>query len=127
EGLPARAAELGEWLGSRLRELAAPRPHVGEVRGIGLLWALELVAPGTRAPLDAGAVARVGAGLKRRHVHLHRRDNLVYVAPPLVATKEELSEALELLGEALDEGFPAGSRSAAPSASAARKDTAGAR
>jgi len=107
EGLPARAAEVGEWLGSRLRELGAARAHVGEVRGIGLLWALELVAPGTRAPLDAAAVTRVGAGLKRRHVHLHRRDNLVYVAPPLVATKEELSEALELLGEALDEALPA--------------------
>ena len=111
EGLPARAAALGAWLGPRLAEMAATRPHVGEVRGLGLLWALELVEPGTRTPLGAEAVARVGAGLKRRHVHLHRRDNLVYIAPPLVTTEDELVEALGLLGEALDEAFPTGVKS----------------
>jgi taurine--2-oxoglutarate transaminase len=103
ERLPDRAAELGGWLGGELARLAATRPQVGEVRGLGLLWALELVVPGTREPLGAAAAARVGAGLKRRHVHAHRRDNLVYIAPPLVATRDDLSEALGLLGEALDE------------------------
>ncbi|MES1165604.1 MAG: aminotransferase class III-fold pyridoxal phosphate-dependent enzyme, partial [Verrucomicrobiota bacterium] len=112
EGLVARAAALGDWLGSALRELARARAVVGEVRGVGLLWALELVnpsspsspsTPGTREPLDRAAVARVAAGLKRRHLHLHRRDNLVYIAPPLVAAEGDLTEALALVGEALDE------------------------
>jgi adenosylmethionine-8-amino-7-oxononanoate aminotransferase len=71
-----------------------------------LLWAIELVVPGTRDPLPPDAVARIGAGLKRRHVHLHKRDNMVYVAPPLVATEEDLTEGLVLLGAALDEGRP---------------------
>jgi adenosylmethionine-8-amino-7-oxononanoate aminotransferase len=74
---------------------------------VGLLWALELVRPGTREPLDTGTLGRVAAAIKRRHLHLHRRDNLVYLAPPLVATEEDLDLALTLLGEALDEVFGA--------------------
>jgi taurine--2-oxoglutarate transaminase len=106
--LIARAATLGAWLGPRLTALQTGRPFLGEVRGIGLLWALELVAPGTRDPLDAAAVGRVAAGLRRRHLHLHRRDNLIYVAPPLVATEDDLTEAIGRLGEALDEAAPKG-------------------
>ncbi len=106
EGLVARAAALGLSLGSRLREIARTRPTIGEVRGLGLLWALELVEPGTREPLGPAAIARVAAGLRRRHVHLHRRDNLIYVAPPLVATGDDLGEAADLLGAAIDEAQP---------------------
>jgi taurine--2-oxoglutarate transaminase len=100
-----RAAILGHWLGTRLTELADTRPVIGEVRGIGMLWALELVAPGTREPLAPDAVARIAAGLKRRYVHLHRRDNLVYIAPPLVATEGDLAEGLARVGAALDEAM----------------------
>jgi taurine--2-oxoglutarate transaminase len=103
EGLIARAATLGAWLSPRLFELARTRPFIGDVRGIGLLWALELVVPGTREPLGSDAMARVAAGLRQRHVHLHRRDNMVFVAPPLVATEDDLTLALTALGEALDE------------------------
>jgi taurine---2-oxoglutarate transaminase len=108
EDLVARAAALGAWLGPRLRERAGSGSAsiVGEARGLGLLWALELVQPGTRAPLGAEAVGRVAAGLARRHVHLHRRDNLLYLAPPLVATEADLGEALARLDEALAEARP---------------------
>jgi taurine---2-oxoglutarate transaminase len=103
EGLVERSAALGLWLGPLLTDLARGRPWIGDVRGLGLLWALELVRPGTREPLGGDAIARIGAGVKRRHLHLHRRDNLVYIAPPLVATEHDLTEAVALLGAALDE------------------------
>ncbi|HEY4185590.1 MAG TPA: aminotransferase class III-fold pyridoxal phosphate-dependent enzyme [Polyangia bacterium] len=103
EQLITRAAALGAWLAPRLKELARPRPHVGDVRGLGLLWGLELVAPGTRTPLPAPALARLAAGLKRRHVHLHKRENMVYLAPPLVATEDDLAAGLTSIGAALDE------------------------
>jgi taurine--2-oxoglutarate transaminase len=106
EDLVARAAALGAWLGPRLRERAGAASIVGEARGLGLLWALELVQPGTRAPLGAEAVGRVAVGLARRHVHLHRRDNLLYLAPPLVATEADLGEALARLDQALAEARP---------------------
>jgi taurine--2-oxoglutarate transaminase len=111
EALVPRAAALGAWWGPRLAELARTRPIVGDVRGIGLLWALELVVPGTRTPLDAEAVARVAAGLRRRHVHLHKRENQVYLAPPLVTTEADLTEGLALVGEALDEAGDGGAPS----------------
>lgn len=103
EGLVAQAAARGTWLGQRLAELARARPFVGEVRGLGMLWALELVVPGSREPLRAEALTRLGAALKRRHVHLHRRDNLVYLAPPLVATESDLIDGLARVTAALDE------------------------
>ncbi len=103
DGLVERAAALGHCLATNLTELARTRPVIGEVRGIGMLWALELVAPGSREPLAPDAVTRIAAGLKRHHVHLHRRDNLLYIAPPLVATEGDLAEGLVRMGAALDE------------------------
>lgn len=105
ERLVARAAALGIWLRPRLEMLAAARPAVGEVRGIGLLWALELCRPGTRQALGAPEMARVAAALRRHHLHMHKRDNLIYLAPPLVITEAELEEAVSEIGAALDEAL----------------------
>jgi taurine--2-oxoglutarate transaminase len=103
EGLIERAAKLGVWLGARLGDLRRERAWIGDVRGIGMLWALELTEPGSRQPIDGGYVARVGQAIKRQHLHLHRRDHLLFVAPPLVATEAELVEGVARLASALDE------------------------
>jgi taurine--2-oxoglutarate transaminase len=103
EGLPARAAALGGALGDALGGLARTRPVIGEVRGVGLLWALELVEPGSRQPLSPALLARLAAALRAQHVHLHKRENLVYVAPPLVVTEPDLAEGVARIGAALDE------------------------
>jgi taurine--2-oxoglutarate transaminase len=100
-----RAATLGARLGPRLAELARTRPAIADVRGIGLLWALELCVPGTKEPLPGPALAKVAAALRAHHLHLHKRDNLLYVAPPLVISELELDEATAALGRALDEGL----------------------
>ncbi|HEY2899633.1 MAG TPA: aminotransferase class III-fold pyridoxal phosphate-dependent enzyme [Polyangia bacterium] len=109
EKLIERAAALGDWLGPKLQELAqAPghaRPFIGDVRGIGLLWALEFCRPGTREPLPAAQLAPLAAALRRHHLHLQRRDNMIYLAPPLVISESELTEALSALGTALDEAL----------------------
>ena len=106
EKLIERAAALGEWLRPRMLALARTRRHVVDVRGIGLLWALELGRPGTREPLGGAEMARVAAALRRHHLHMHKRDNMVYLAPPLVITEAELTLALVELGAALDEALP---------------------
>jgi len=112
EHLVERAAALGAWWQPQLQALAAHRPIVGEVRGLGLLWALELVEPASTADADASAprpplapqkTKRLAELLRARHVHLHRRENLFYLAPPLIADQAFLTEATGLLAEALDE------------------------
>ena len=105
EKLVERAAALEPVVRAKLAALAQGRPFIGEVRGLGLLWALELVRPGTREPIDAEAARRLAAALRARHLHLHKRDNLVYIAPPLVSTESDLDEGLARLAAALDETF----------------------
>jgi taurine--2-oxoglutarate transaminase len=105
EKLIERVAMLGPRLGAGLAGLAKERPEIAEARGIGLLWALELCVPGTKDPLPAPALAKVAATLRKHHLHLHKRDNLVYVAPPFVIGERELDEAVAALGAALEEAL----------------------
>jgi taurine--2-oxoglutarate transaminase len=105
EGLVERAAALGARLGPRMADFARARPYVGEVRGLGLLWAFELCRPGTKDPVPPPTMSKLAAVLRRRHLHMHKRDNIVYFAPPLVIGEAELDEALDEVGRAFDETF----------------------
>jgi taurine--2-oxoglutarate transaminase len=100
EGLVERAQRLGQGLGERLRALGDARGMIGPVRGVGLLWALDLTEGG--APASPTRMKRLAAELRARHLHLHKRDNMVFVAPPLVIEERELDEALRALGAALE-------------------------
>jgi len=103
EDLISRAAAMGAVVRARLDDLARARPIVGEVRGVGLLWALELVQPGTHDPIGPATTRRLAAALRARHLHLHKRDNLVFVAPPLVVTEDDIVEGMQRLAAALDD------------------------
>ncbi|HVV50616.1 MAG TPA: aminotransferase class III-fold pyridoxal phosphate-dependent enzyme [Polyangia bacterium] len=110
EKLVERAAARGDFLRGRLADFARPRPHLAEVRGLGLLWAFELCVPGpdgarTKLPLPPPVMAKLSASLRRHHLHMHKRDNLLYFAPPLVIGEAELEAALAELGRALDEAL----------------------
>jgi len=110
EGLVERAATLGERLGEGLAALAAHHPAVGEVRGLGLLWGLELVRDrATREPFvpfaakgeAAAPMGRLKEAAMARGLYLMTHDNLVLVAPPLVIGEDELDEGLAVLDEVL--------------------------
>jgi taurine--2-oxoglutarate transaminase len=105
ERLVERAATLGERLGGQLAVFAQARPYIGEVRGLGLLWAFELVQPGTQQPMPAEAMKRLAQAVRARHLHMMKRDNLLYLAPPLVVTDAEIGEGLARLAAAMDEAF----------------------
>jgi taurine--2-oxoglutarate transaminase len=100
-----RARETGAALEKTLQSLRAKRPFIGEVRGVGLLWALELVAPGTREPASAAQMGKLAPALRKHGLIMHKRDNLLYIAPPLVISPAELDQAIATLGVALDEAF----------------------
>jgi taurine--2-oxoglutarate transaminase len=107
EGLVDRAAAAGARLRTTFGDFGRRRPYIGEIRGLGLLWAFELCVPGSHDPLPSGTMAKVAASLRRHHLHMHKRDNLVYFAPPLVITDAELDEAVAAVGTAFDEAVAA--------------------
>jgi taurine--2-oxoglutarate transaminase len=105
EKLVERAAALGTRVKAALVEFARDRPYLGETRGLGLLWAFELCVPGSRSPAPPATMAKLAGILRRRRLHMHKRDNLVYFAPPLVISEAEVLEALAEVGRAFDEAF----------------------
>jgi adenosylmethionine-8-amino-7-oxononanoate aminotransferase len=105
EHLVERAAQMGELLGKRLAKLLT-HPNVGDVRGRGLLWAVELVADKatkTPFPAAAGLTAKVVAAGIANGVFVYpggvdpARD-VITLGPPFTIRESEI----ELLGERLE-------------------------
>ncbi len=111
EGIVANAARLGtDVLGPGLRSLAERHPSVGEVRGLGVMWALELVRDrATREPLvpyaAAGPANAPIAELLRACLDVGLlpmvAGNRLHVVPPCTTTDAEAKEGLGLLDQAL--------------------------
>jgi len=108
DGLVENAARVGASLGDGLRELMADHPIVGEVRGKGLLWGVELAVPGTTEPLAAAHVNTVLREAQARGVLLGKNsstvrdlDCVVTISPPLVITQAEVEKIVAALDEAL--------------------------
>ncbi|HEU5215190.1 MAG TPA: aspartate aminotransferase family protein [Gaiellaceae bacterium] len=97
-GFAERTAQLGSFLRTRLEEMAARQPVVGEVRGLGPMLALELREP-TPAAAKATTVAAFEKGLLILSCGLD--GNVIRLLPPLTASDEELERGLGLLEEAL--------------------------
>ncbi|MFF3642735.1 aspartate aminotransferase family protein [Streptomyces sp. NPDC002564] len=111
EGVVEHAADLGaRVIEPALRELAERHPSVGEVRGVGMFWALDLVKNReTREPLvpynatgEANApMAAFGAAAKKRGLWPFINMNRTHVVPPCNITEAEAKEGLAALDEAL--------------------------
>jgi adenosylmethionine-8-amino-7-oxononanoate aminotransferase len=102
-GIPANVVARGAQLGAGLAAMAERHEVVGQVRGRGLLWGIELVADReTKAPLRApDGSAAVVAEAKRDGLLVYPagvgQTTAVLVAPPLVVTEAEVDELLGLL------------------------------
>jgi len=105
EHVVEHAAAVGrDVLGPGLARLAETNPLVGEVRGTGVFWAVELVADRrTREPVAAAAVAAVKRAAMARGLVPFTADNRIHVVPPCVITHDEAARGLDILGAALDE------------------------
>ena len=110
EGIVEHAAEMGPQFEERLRGLADKHPSIGDVRGLGCFWGLELVKDReTREPLvpfnatgkDLAPVAQMAKAALDRGLYLMTHWNVVMVCPPLNITIEELDEGISILDEAL--------------------------
>ena len=103
------ARTLGEEVvGPRLREIAQASPLVGEVRGTGMFWAIELVKDKeTREPLapycgSSPEMNEVIAALKADGVLPFANFNRIHVVPPLNTPDDDLRFGLAALDRALD-------------------------
>lgn len=111
EGIVERARHLGDdVLGPGLRELAERHPSVGDVRGLGCFWALELVrdrssremlVPYNAAGADAAPMAELAAACRASGLYPFVHFNRVHVCPPLVISDADAAHGLELLDAAL--------------------------
>jgi 4-aminobutyrate aminotransferase-like enzyme len=102
EALVANAAETGAYLWRGLAELAGRHPLIGDVRGEGLLFGVEL-ADETRAPA-AGHARRVTEAMRDRGVLISATGpagNVLKIRPPLVFQREHADLLLQTLDDAL--------------------------
>jgi len=103
------AAKMGKVMEKRLNELAEDHVSVGEVRGKGLFWGVELVKNReTKEPFvtrrekfEPNTLKKVSADAMKRGAYVVNVINTLIVAPPLIVTEKEIDEGVQILGEAL--------------------------
>jgi taurine--2-oxoglutarate transaminase len=111
EGFLERVRKLGQYLGSRLFELKGRHPSVGDARGMGLFWTLELVKDRTtKEPVRkmtekyrATVVTEVADYLlKEKSVYVPGDKFGIWIVPPLIVSEAELDFVLDAIDGALD-------------------------
>jgi taurine--2-oxoglutarate transaminase len=110
ENIVENAASVGAYMGERLSALADTHPSIGEVRGKGMFWGVELVrnreSREMLVPFNAGGdaaepIGRITKAAMERGLSLMAHWNVVIAAPPLTITREEVDEAIGVLDEVL--------------------------
>jgi len=109
EDLVRRARALGKRLRAGMDEIAATSQHIGQVRGLGLLQGMELVADCESLEPLAGASNRLAGFAKDRGLMIYscptplgrRTIEAVMLAPPLIVDESDIDEILERLADAV--------------------------
>ena len=103
EDIVGNAERIGrDVLGPGLAALQAKHPIIGDVRGVGVFWALELVTNrDTKEPVAAPIMGRIKAELLARGLLPFLADNRIHVVPPCVVTADEVAQALAIYDEVL--------------------------
>ncbi|MCF7890313.1 aminotransferase class III-fold pyridoxal phosphate-dependent enzyme [Candidatus Bipolaricaulota bacterium] len=106
------AKNKGDYLGSKLKDLKEKHESIGDVRGVGLFWGLELVKNrqtkepfGTRESRlskETNVVDKVIKKAREIGLYVVGVHSTLLIGPPLIITEEKIDEALEKLDEALE-------------------------
>jgi L-2,4-diaminobutyrate transaminase len=105
ENLPANADEVGAYMLSLLREAFDPLPITGEVRGVGLMLAVDFVAdPATKRRFDPElkVAYRISAAARERGLITRAmpQSEAVGFAPPLIVTRQDADQIVEIAASA---------------------------
>jgi adenosylmethionine-8-amino-7-oxononanoate aminotransferase len=90
-------------------EQSLEHPNVGDVRGLGLMAAVELTADkASRAPFDAADAVgpRVIKAMRERGVITRVKGDSILLAPPLVTTADQIDRIIEVVGESIQAVLP---------------------
>lgn len=101
EGVVENALQIGEHcLGPRLRDLQQRHPSIGDVRGVGVFWALELVSDReSRTPLAAQKMLELKNALIERGLLPFVVENRIHVVPPCIINAAEVEAGVAILDE----------------------------
>jgi adenosylmethionine-8-amino-7-oxononanoate aminotransferase len=103
EDLPGNAARQGKHLMKRLKTFEEKFPFVGEVRGKGLMLAIEIVADKASKKPDASLATKIQEMAIRNGVIVRVSGNLLIISPPLVIRKKEVDMIVEAIDRAMEE------------------------
>ena len=103
------AAAMGKVLGKRLNELKEDHKSIGDVRGKGLFWGVELVKDQVKKTpfvtreekFDPGMLKSVSAAAMDLGVYIVNFINVLIIAPPLITTEKEIDEGIQALDQVL--------------------------
>ncbi len=110
DGLIENCNAMSAYLNSRIEDLKKIHPSIGNWRNTGLLGCLELVknrttkepmAPFNAKPDEMVIMNKVAAKIKALGMYTFVRWGYIFIAPPLIVTKEQIDEGLAIISEAL--------------------------
>ncbi|MDE1192656.1 MAG: aminotransferase class III-fold pyridoxal phosphate-dependent enzyme [Arachidicoccus sp.] len=110
DNLIENAATMGKYVEEQIELLKEKHPSIGDFRNTGLLGCIELVKSRTTkeplAPFNSTAnemavMNKVAAKIKELGMYTFVRWNFIFIAPPLIITKEQIDEGLGIISEAL--------------------------
>ena len=110
DNLVENAKLMGQYMDKRIKEMKEHHPSIGDWRNQGLLGCLELVknrktkepfAPFNAKPDEMVVMNKVTAKIRELGMYTFVRWGFIFIAPPLIVTKEQIDEGLAIISEAL--------------------------
>ena len=110
DNLIENAAVMGKYIEQKVEEMKAIHPSIGDFRNTGLLGCIELVknrdtkepmAPFNAKPDEMAVMNKVAAKIKDGGMYTFVRWGFIFIAPPLIVTKEQIDEGLSIISEAI--------------------------
>ena len=110
DNLIENARVMGKYVEEQVELLKQKHPSIGEFRNTGLLGCIELVknrttkepmAPFNAKPDEMIVMNKVAAKIKELGMYTFVRWNYIFIAPPLIVTKEQIDEGLAIISEAI--------------------------
>ena len=111
DGLLENARQMEQVMSKGLAGLQSRHPTVGDVRGIGLFWIIELVkdretreplAPWNAKPSELGPMLEVKRYIREHGLYTFSKWNWIFAVPPLSITADQIAKGLAVIDEALE-------------------------